>query len=291
MAKNHDEEFEEFASNTERELSPSTLKQYKSQFNIIKLAFPDTELRDVPNSELLEYINTAKAKGGKNLTINTKKNLLNLLVMIKKQVSHEQYKELYEAREALRSNVDTEMRKQHKSMDLSAVPTFEQLRTYLNKQSKHSYIVNYLLFNYSVRNKDLNLTIAKYDDSIPDEGNWLLIDKEPNIVYVRNDFKTVKTHGQLVYHITNVKFYNTVTDLYDREDYRLLRTKSIDQEIRSYTLNSISETDITKILVHYFLMKNSYSNIFELSQRRGTSVDVLLSNYNWKYLDLKEDEK
>jgi len=292
MAKNYEQEFQDFVSKTERELSPGTLKQYKSQFNIIKLAFPDTELRDVPNSELLEYINTAKAKGGKDLTLNTKKNLLNLLVMIKKQVSHDEYAELYNAREAFRGEVDTEMKKTHEKIDLSEKPTYEKLRNYLNKQSKHSYIINYLLFNYAVRNKDLNVTIAKYDrdTGIPTEGNWLLIGAEPIITYVRNDYKTVRTHGQLVYDITNVKFYNTVTELFDREEYKLLRTKQIDQEIRSYTLNGIGETDITKILVHHYLMKNSYSNIFEISQRRGTSVDTLLQNYNWKYIEIKEED-
>jgi hypothetical protein len=294
MAENpeHKKEFDEFVAGTARELSPGTLKQYKSQFNIIKIAFPDTQLRDVPNSELLEYINTAKAKGGKELTINTKKNLLNLLVMIKKQVSHDEYKELFEAREAFRGDVDTEMKKKHEAMDLSKMPTYEKLKNYLNKQSKHSYIINYLLFNYAVRNKDLNVTIAKYDrdTGIPDEGNWLLIGGEPTITYVRNDYKTVKTHGQLVYDINNVKFYNAVTDLFDREEYKLLRTKQVDQEIRSYTLNGIGETDLTKILVHHYLMKNSYSNIFELSQRRGTSVDTLLQNYNWKYVEIKEED-
>ena len=295
MAKNpeHEKEFDEFVAKSEREFSPGTLKQYKSQFNIIKIAFPDTQLRDVPNSELLEYINTAKAKRGQDLTLNTKKNLLNLLVMIKKQVNHEEYSELYNAREAFRSEVDTEMKKQHEKMDLSEIPTYEKLRNYLNKQSKHSYIINYLLFNYAVRNKDLDLTIAKYDRDvgIPSEGNWLLIGGEPTIIYTRNQYKTVKTHGQLVYDITNVKFFNTVTELFDREEYKLLRTKQIDQEIRSYTLNKIGETDITKILVHHYLMKNSYSNIFEISQRRGTSVATLLQNYNWKYIEIKEDEK
>jgi len=294
MPKNakHEIEFDEFVAKSEREFSIGTLKQYKSQFNIIKIAFPDTQLRDVPNSELLEYINNAKAKGGKDLTLNTKKNLLNLLVMIKKQVSYEEYAELYNAREAFRGEVDTEMKKQHEKMDLTEVPTYEKLKNYLNKQSKHSYIINYLLFHYAVRNKDLDLTVAKYnrDTGIPTEGNWLLIGAEPTITYVRNAYKTVKTHGQLVYDINNVKFYNSVTDLFDREEYKLLRTKQIDQEIRSYTLNKIGETDITKILVHHYLMRNSYSNIFELSQRRGTSVDTLLQNYNWKYVEIKEED-
>jgi len=294
MAKNpnYEKEFDEFVAKSEREFSPGTLKQYKSQFNIIKIAFPDTELRDVPNAELLEYINTAKAKGGKDLTLNTKKNLLNLLVMIKKQVSYEEYSELYNARETFRSDVDTELKKKHEAMDLSEKPTYEKLRNYLNKQSKHSYIINYLLLNYAVRNKDLNVTITKYDRDagIPDSGNWLLIGGEPTITYVRNDYKTVRTHGQLVYDINNVKFYNTVTELFDREEYKLLRTKQIDQEIRSYTLTGIGEIEITKILVHHYLTKNSYSNIFELSQRRGTSVDTLLQNYNWNYIEIKEED-
>ena len=35
-------------------------------------------------------------------------------------------------------------------------------------------------------------------------------------------------------------------------------------------------------------MGNHYSNIFEISKRRGTSVETLLMNYNFKYQDIPE---
>ncbi len=291
--KKFDEEFDEFVKGMERILSEGTLKQYRSQFNIIKATFPDTKLKEVPNSTLLKYIDTAKSKSGKDLTINTKKNLLNILVMVKKQVSHEEYVELYEAREAMRDDVKTDMKIKHESMDLSQVPSYEKLRSYMTKQTKHSFIVNYLIFHYNVRNKDLNLKIDRYDrdTGIPDESNWLLIGPAPTLTYVRNDFKTKKAHGQLVYDINSAKLYNFVTELYDREEYNLLRTKQIDQEIRSYTLNNMGEAEILKIIVHHNLLKNSYESIFEISKRRGTAVKTLLSNYNWKYIniDMPED--
>ena len=162
--------------------------------------------------------------------------------------------------------------------------SYEELVKYLNVQSNAGYIINYLLLYYCVRNKDLDLTISEYKDEIPDTGNHLLIDGD-KIIYVRNEYKTVKTHGQLVFKIAAKLFVKNVKNMYDAGETSLIKTKALDKEIRTYTYKNLSETEICKIVVHHFLMENKYSEVFEISQRRGTSVETILQNYNFKYIN------
>ena len=284
MKEVYELEFKDFSDNMEREATESTLKLYKSQYGTIRSNF-DKPIKKVPNKDLIDWVMTAKTKGGKEMSINSKKNLLNIMVMAKKQVSYKDYKELYDAREKLRGDVDSDMKTKHEKMSMSDVPDYHELVKYLATQSNAAYIINYLLLYYCVRNRDLDLTISEYQGEIPDTGNHLLIDGD-KVIYARNDYKTVKTHGQLVFKIAAKLFVKTVKKLYEGGETTILKTKALDKEIRTYTYKNLSETEICKVVIYHFLMGNHYSNVFEISKRRGTSVETLLMNYNFKYQDI-----
>ena len=283
QTKDFDNEFDNFVINLDRPLGAGTLKAYKSQFLVIRYNF-DIPLFEISNKQFLDYLESATTKGGKVLSLNTKKNLLNIMVMVKKQVNEKDYKELYDLREKLRGDVNTAIKDKHEKMDLDSMVKYDELVKFLNIQSNTSYIINYLLLYYCVRNRDLDLTISEYENEIPDSGNHLLIDKD-KIIFVRNDYKTVSTHGQLKFDINGKTFVKFVKQMHKRGDTKLLKTKALDKEIRGYTMQGLSETEICKIVVHHFLMNNKYSEVFEISKRRGTSIDTLLQNYNFKYIN------
>ena len=283
QTKDFDNEFDNFVINLDRPLGAGTLKAYKSQFLVIRYNF-DIPLFEISNKQFLDYLESATTKGGKVLSLNTKKNLLNIMVMVKKQVNEKDYKELYDLREKLRGDVNTAIKDKHEKMDLDSMVKYDELVKFLNIQSNTSYIINYLLLYYCVRNRDLDLTISEYENEIPDSGNHLLIDKD-KIIFVRNDYKTVSTHGQLKFDINGKTFVKFVKQMHKRGDTKLLKTKALDKEIRGYTMQGLSETEICKIVVHNFLMNNKYSEVFEISKRRGTSIDTLLQNYNFKYIN------
>ena len=283
QTKDFDNEFDNFVMNLDRPLGAGTLKAYKSQFLVIRYNF-DIPLFEISNKQFLDYLESATTKGGKVLSLNTKKNLLNIMVMVKKQVNEKDYKELYDLREKLRGDVNTAIKDKHEKMDLDSMVKYDELVKFLNIQSNTSYIINYLLLYYCVRNRDLDLTISEYENEIPDSGNHLLIDKD-KIIFVRNDYKTFSTHGQLKFDINGKTFVKFVKQMHKRGDTKLLKTKALDKEIRGYTMQGLSETEICKIVVHNFLMNNKYSEVFEISKRRGTSIDTLLQNYNFKYIN------
>jgi hypothetical protein len=209
------------------------------------------------------------------------------MVMIKKQVSEKEYRELYELREKLREEVNAELKEKHENLDTDAIIKYDELVQFLKLQTNASYIINYILLYYCTRNRDLDLTIAEYSGEIPDTGNWLLIDDD-KVIFVRNDYKTYNTYGRLVFDINQKTFIKSVKQLYKKNDTKLLKSKTFDKEIRNYTMKSLSETEICKIVVHHFLTNNRYSEILEISKRRGSSLDALLQNYNFNYKNIKE---
>ena len=290
QTKIYDTEFNEFIMNLDKPVTAGTQKAYRSQFLTIRSNF-DKPLNQVSNKDFIEYLNKATTKGGKEISTNTKKNLMNLLVMIKKQVDQTQYRELYELREKLREDVNVELKEKHENLNTDSIIKYDELVQFLKLQTNASYIINYILLYYCTRNRDLNLTIAEYSGEIPDTGNWLLIDTD-KVIFVRNDYKTVGTYGQLIFNITNKTFIKYAKQLYKKNDTKLLKSISFDKEIRGYTMRGLSETEICKIVIHHFLTSNRYSEVLEISKRRGSSLDALLQNYNFHYKnikDLKED--
>jgi hypothetical protein len=290
QTKQYNTEFNEFIMNMNRPVTAGTMKAYRSQYLIIRSNF-DKPLIEVSNKEFTEYLDNATTKAGKPLTINTQKNLMNTMVMVKKQVNEKEYKELYEMREKLRENINSELKEKHENLDTDNMIKYDELVQYLKLQTNTSYIINYILLYYCTRNRDLNLTIDERKDKIPDTGNWLLIDKD-KVIFARNDYKTYNTYGQLVFNITNKTFIKYAKQLYKKGDTKLLKSISFDKEIRGYTMRGLSETDICKIVVYHFLTNNRYSEVLEISKRRGSSLEALLQNYNFHYKeikDLKED--
>jgi hypothetical protein len=286
QTKKYDTEFNEFIMNMDKPVTAGTEKAYRSQYLTIRSNF-DKPLNQVSNKDFIDYLNSATTKGGKEISTNTKKNIMNVMVMVKKQVSEEEYRELYELREKLREDVNTELKEKHENLDTDAIIKYDELVQFLKLQTNASYIINYILLYYCTRNRDLDLTIAEYSGEIPDTGNWLLIDDD-KVIFVRNDYKTYNTYGRLVFDINQKTFIKSVKQLYKKNDTKLLKSKTFDKEIRNYTMKSLSETEICKIVVHHFLTNNRYSEILEISKRRGSSLDALLQNYNFNYKNIKE---
>jgi hypothetical protein len=286
QTKIYDTEFNEFIMNLDKPVTAGTEKAYRSQYLTIRGNF-EKPLNQVSNSDFIKYLNSATTKGGKPLTINTQKNLMNLMVMVKKQVNEKEYRELYEQREKLREDVNVELKEKHENLDTDLIIKYDELVQFLKLQTNASYIINYILLYYCTRNRDLNLTIAEYSGEMPDTGNWLLIDDD-KVIFVRNDYKTYNTYGQLIFNITQKIFIKNVKQLYKKGDTKLLKSISLDKEIRGYTMKGLSETAICKIVIHHFLTSNRYSEVLEISKRRGSSLDALLQNYNFNYKNIKE---
>lgn len=134
------------------------------------------------------------------------------------------------------------------------------------------YIVNYILLNYHTRNLDLDLTITfsrKYMNSVE---NYLLV-RKTKVEFIRNNYKTVDLYGEKIYTNRDPRFVYACLHV---GEMKLLHTSNIGREVKSMTIDNLSESEINKIAM-YALPANK---IEYMSKSRGTSVQVLLDSYN-----------
>ena len=152
----------------------------------------------------------------------------------------------------------------------------EKLNEAFEDKQFEKYIVNYLMMNYGVRNKDLDLTIIKTKKEIEPKKNYLLLKKD-RIKYIRDDYKTHSKYGTQTHDITDDKFIFAVKKLGPR---KLLEGNQISNALRKLYINKHNEAKIFKMMIdHYYDNKDSEA-IKRISETRGTSLGVVDGFYN-----------
>ena len=160
------------------------------------------------------------------------------------------------------------------------IKTPQDLLDYLemlkNKDNKIvEYIVNYLIIFFNTRNKDLDLKIVNKKSDINSTDNFLYINKKTKkITFIRNDYKTAKTYGKKENQIDNKDFYNKVNDI-NLGTLIKVASSSLNKTIQRMTLDNIGTGGYMKIISSAAKPKE----IKKISLNRGTSVDVVLSEY------------
>ena len=205
--------------------------------------------------------------------------------------------------------------------------TKEQLSSEIEKfyekgMYKH-YIISYLVYNFNVRNTDLNMILCfrKPDDN---KHNYLYVEQDSKnkikpCYFVRNNYKTQKTYGQKIHKITSRKFY--IAYHYYRRWLNGTMTKKFNDVVKSNLMYKFYNTDKKQVVfqgdcVYLFsppfynstnivkrflpfnlktsdmvkiILKedNSLNQASKIGKNRGTSLQTLQESYNLK-LEEKE---
>lgn len=224
-----------------------------------------------------------------NGNINNKLTYINIPIMIKQHYNRP-VDILMSAREKLFAERE---QKQKQSVDLD-LPTYKDVKKYVNELygvNNVKYIVNYLIFNYGVRNKDVNLfiTTRELTRDINTDNNYLLV-KQNEIEWIRNNYKTSNAYGQKRIVIKAKNFIQAVKSL-PLQTYLLSGT---DKPIAETSLNNIvsrmlykhndknmTEGEYFKMIVKQVQTQpNSYSKIIALGAMRGTDASTIEKYYN-----------
>ena len=189
-----------------------------------------------------------------------------------------------------RNKLKTAIEKHHKEInDNLNLPTYGELTAYLDtlyKNNEHlKYVINYLLINYGVRNKDLDVIIVRDKKHITNDDNYFVVLKT-RVIWVRNVYKTAGKYGSKSITIKNIKFMKSLNALQRGDNAPLLINASggriadgtIGYFIQNLTLDRIGEGNIAKIIMEH--NKGNYNKLTELSNHRGTNVETLISRYN-----------
>ena len=255
--------------------SAGSQRQYLSQYDNLYTAL-DTDLTDLDYDTIVNYLNDNFDNE------NTKKNYINIFILL--QTDNTELKsDLVKYRENLREKTDAKLKEKNAELNL-VLPPYEDLMDAVKKYVGKQYIINYLLTNLYVRNKDLNAIVSTKDaDKNIQEGNHLILSNN-KVEYIRNEYKTVRRYGQLIRVITDKKFIRFIREFLEKEKAKpLLETKQIDHEIRKYTYQSLSESDYLKIILKHFTNPLNITKLFEIQNSRGTDISIILKNYNLGY--------
>ena len=277
------------------QLSKNTVKTYKQAYKKLVDILATNNVADLDNKEIIDLIDEQENYG----TIN----LLLTIVMMIKYDNDKEVDDIKKHRDLIRMEM-RDSRWKKKEEKLETLPPIKSLTKYLNRlysnNEYQSYIINYLLINYNVRNLDLDLIVTddmKEYHNLGKKGdeNVLFVGKNNAVYFYRNNYKTVKTYGPKAIRLSSVKLANSIKEYMAQQqaitngDIYLLSLKNGDRSgrdslshyITKFTYEGLTESDIMKIIVTEKVKTiDDYKKLEKISKNRGTAIETIIEEYN-----------
>ncbi len=216
---------------------------------------------------------------------NTLQLYLNIIILVRRSID-ENTDKLIKLRNSLRDEI-IKVRKENLDKLDDKLPTYDYIIKELDNLTGIRYIINYLIINHGLRNKDMNLKLVK---TLPGEktDNYIQ-NKTKHILLDINDYKTDKTHGNKQIKITNPKFIKEFRDiglkdggylLSKKDNTRIDNVSTFNDKVISLSIDKLGQNKLFKIVIKHLLNNKEYGKLEQLSNDRGTSLAVILKSYN-----------
>lgn len=209
---------------------------------------------------------------------NSQMDLLNIIVIIRRKLE-KPTTEIATYRLGLRLEVDNKnipIMNQRKETLVEYDRFQQELDLTYERKEWIKYIINYLWFNYGVRNQDVNVKVVSKMKDMNETENYLLI-KPDKVVYTRNKYKTFATYGKQVLDIPDKKFRLACKKV---NGYLLNQEGELGNEIKKYHILRMYERDIFNILVDKYYKEKDTLKLNELAKSRGSNMNILKTYYN-----------
>ncbi len=181
--------------------------------------------------------------------------------------------------------------KKNKSLQ-EDLPSLEKLENHtkilFKKEQYVSYIINFLMLRYGVRNKDLNLVLTKNKDVISvgykSKVNYLYVTQKYTH-FVRNDYKTFETYGRQKHRIEKSQFNRAVKAVLGDEYEKQLLGQGVSEDsvskiIQRNTFDELGEGKYFKIQLRDLKNQGNIKRIRELAKSRGTDLETVFQEYD-----------
>ncbi len=279
----------ENAFNINETLGDSSKVIYRSVYRRFLNLSDHTKLLDMSEANIIKLVNNDR------IPPKSQESLLDVAVLVRRANNASYEKILKYKTIQLKKSIDKhKLEKNEKLKD--ELPDKKQIERYiktlLNNKDYVSYIVNYLLLTYGVRNLDLNLILTSDKDVTlkghNSEINYLYV-TSTYVMFIRNNYKTYKKYGQKKIKIIKKSFVNACTQLLsDNYDTPLLKLKngdpiseeSIGRVIQEMTYNNIGEGMYFKVNIADSKKSNNIKRIRDLSNHRGTALETVFQEYD-----------
>jgi hypothetical protein len=268
-------------------LKPSTAKTYENSYKRLRVVL---ELKDKRKPVKKLDIDNIIEKLNKVENPNTK---YSMFVVVKKLFNSESNKDKI-------NELDKQIRNEKRDHQIAKngelkkeLPTYKELNDAIKKETDPlKYLINFIFLKVNTRNMDIAyIDIHKSvenEDDLDKERNHIYI-KDGKAIFIRNKYKTYKSHGQKRNIISVKKFVDTIkTLLGDKDKVALFATKkgtpiavgAIGSYFRRYMLLGLREGEIMKIVLKHIDEEGSYDSLRRVANNRGTSIGTLLAEYD-----------
>lgn len=269
--------------------SDNTIKAYKLQYKKLSNLL-DKDVGEASQDKILDVVKQHENNNGKQA-------LLNIAILVRR-LDGKSVAELEKMREKLKGAIKTDIQKKNVNLS-SSLPSYQDIVDYTEslyeKSDWTNYIINYLLLNYNVRNKDLLFDIVRRKKYTKEDKTknyiWL---SDTFVEYIRNDYKTAALYGQNVIRIKDKKFITAVRRVFACQKHNedcgvfIPNENQLGYYLKKATLGGIGETAYNKIIINHF--RNDIDKLKQISKSRGTSISTLLDFYDIKNVMNDDDE-
>jgi hypothetical protein len=276
--------------NDERKLTTTSVKSYIRQYEYITKFF-NQDYKDnwISNSSQASLINKLKNMNTGN---SNRLSYLNVFVLVKKYNGIDIH-ELIGYRAKLMKIKETDVKT--KLIELK-LPTSKEITDYINELYKSrdyvNFIVNSLCWDFTLRNKDLNLYIinnAEYQTLDNKTDNFLVIMTNETKLVIQ-DYKTATIYDTKIIRNRSKKVYNACKALGTGWLLQNDRNEPIKNDNLSYYIrlyyddkndNKLTERDYMKRRVLDAQQQSqSLNKLNEIARNRGVSLQTVQSHYN-----------
>jgi hypothetical protein len=255
---------------TKKPYSENTKKSYKMLYDKLYACLE----KDIVDSSQKKVVSCAEDQSN----INSKQGILNIGLIVRK-INDMPTQEIIDARDKNKTAIVENVKKTNANLDLPSYEDLTDFTEYLYENSKWTdYVINYLLLNYQVRNKDVNFTIIPRKKDATDKNKnyiWLTPKKA---VWIRHDYKTEGKYGTKTITITNKKFLFALRRVKVRGLVFIPNEDQVGYYVKKSTLKDIGEAAYMKIIVNHF--RGDLQKLGEISKNRGTNLETIKSNYD-----------
>jgi len=215
---------------------------------------------------------------------NTIQLYLNLIILVRRH-NDKETNQLIAFRNTLKEKIINERKGNMKEMN-DTLPTYETIKDKLNNMNGIMYIINYLIFNIGLRNKDINL---KFVNTLPDklEENYIQL-KNNKVILTITDYKTDKKYGTKKINIDDTRFINEFKNLNlvneeyiisKKDNSKINNISTWNEKLIKLSIDKLGQK-LVKINIKKLLDESNFKEIETIGKNRGTSLSVLLTSYN-----------
>ena len=266
-----------------RPVSALSLHKYIQEYNHITkvLGKSGDWITNDPTYKLVNIINAMDSSASNRL------NYLNIFIMIRKTSNDLQT--LLDLRDRLNKRKSVEIKEKIQNLK-ETLPTYEEVNKYINELYTNrqyvDYLINYFIWTYGLRNRDVNLSIINLNDFNKNDTskNWIVIRKVDVILYISN-YKTAGAYGLKKIICRSRKVLDACNKLGVGNLITNKFNEPVDDNGISYYINlydNLNESEYYKIKInHLQTQPNPIQQIAKLCETRGScNISTLNNHYN-----------